>query len=252
MLKQLAPPPGRLSIREFKAPLDWLHTAISLPKLLSMPKGDGRPVLLAPGFMTDKWSMRPLKSFLTRLNYDAYDWDLGRNMGDVDEDIVRLGRQTLELSMRLNAPVTLIGWSLGGVICREVARLFPDAVREVITMGTPVTGGPKYTAPGKRYAAMKNIDMDALEEEIAERKAMGFNQPITVLFSKLDGIVSWRAALDVYNPHARHIEIDGTHLGIGVHRESWRAIAFTLAGQSEALRYVDLEGLLVEAHDTAA
>ncbi|MDM7859233.1 alpha/beta fold hydrolase [Alteromonas sp. ASW11-36] len=115
----------------------------TLPTLLSMPKGDGRPVLLAPGFMADKWSMRPLKGFLNKLGYEAYDWNLGRNNGDVDEDIVRLGRQTLELSSALDKPITLIGWSLGGVLCREVARLFPDVVREVITMGTPVTGGPK-------------------------------------------------------------------------------------------------------------
>ena len=244
MFDELAPPTKRLSLREIQAPLDWLQTIVTLPQLLSMPKGDGRPVLLAPGFMTDKWSMRPLKGFLDKLGYDVYDWNLGRNRGDVDEDIVRLGRQTLELSLELDRPITLIGWSLGGVLCREVARLFPDAVSEVITMGTPVTGGPKYTAPGKRYAAQKNIDMDELEIEIAERNAIGFSQPITVLFSKLDGIVSWQAALDVYNRQARHIEIDGTHLGIGFHRDSWRAIAYILAGQSEQLTYTELDDLL--------
>ncbi|MGB2426852.1 MAG: esterase/lipase family protein [Alteromonas sp.] len=244
MFDELAPPTKRLSLREIQAPLDWLQTIVTLPQLLSMPKGDGRPVLLAPGFMTDKWSMRPLKGFLDKLGYDVYDWNLGRNRGDVDEDIVRLGRQTLELSLELDRPITLIGWSLGGVLCREVARLFPDAVSEVITMGTPVTGGPKYTAPGKRYAAQKNIDMDELEIEIAERNAIGFSQPITVLFSKLDGIVSWQAALDVYNQQARHIEIDGTHLGIGFHRDSWRAIAYILAGQSEQLTYTELDDLL--------
>lgn len=244
MFDELAPPTKLLSLREIQAPLDWLQTIVTLPQLLSMPKSDGRPVLLAPGFMADKWSMRPLKGFLDKLGYDVYDWNLGRNRGDVDEDIVRLGRQTLELSLELDRPITLIGWSLGGVLCREVARLFPDAVSEVITMGTPVTGGPKYTAPGKRYAAQKNIDMDELEIKIAERNAIGFSQPITVLFSKLDGIVSWQAALDVYNQQARHIEIDGTHLGIGFHRDSWRAIAYILAGQSEQLTYTELDDLL--------
>ena len=246
MLDKLSPPPSHLSLRELTAPFDWLQTAVSLPRLLNMPKGDGRPVLLAPGFMTDKWSMRPLKQFLTKLNYDVYDWNLCRNKWDVDEDIIRLGRQTLELSLELEKPITLIGWSLGGVICREVARLFSDAVNEVITLGTPVTGGPKYTAPGKRYAAMKNIDMDELEKEIAERNALGFEQPITVLFSKRDGVVSWRAALDVYNDQARHIEIDGTHLGLGIHRQSWRAIAFVLAGQTNELKFSDLATLLTK------
>ncbi|MDM7859234.1 hypothetical protein QTP81_01270 [Alteromonas sp. ASW11-36] len=88
--------------------------------------------------------------------------------------------------------------------------------------------------------------MDELELEIAERNAIGFSQPITVLFSKLDGIVSWKAALDIYNKQARHVEIDGTHLGIGFHCDSWRAIGYTLAGQPERLTFAELEDLLVE------
>lgn len=244
MLTNLAPPSRRLALREFTAPLDWAGTALSLRQLLSLPKGDRRPIILAPGFLTDKWSMRPLRSFLCYLNYDAVDWNLGRNLGNVDEDIVGLGKQSLELCRQQSAPVTLIGWSLGGVICREVARLFPDCVKEVITLGTPISGGPKYTGPGRRYARLKNIDLDAFELQVLERNKQGFEQPITVLFSRRDGVVGWQAALDVYNPQAKHIEVDCTHLGIGIHSTSWRSIALTLAGQSSQLRYSELSELL--------
>jgi pimeloyl-ACP methyl ester carboxylesterase len=41
--------------------------------------------------------------------------------------------------------VTLVGWSLGCVIVRKTARLYPAFVREVFTMGTPIIGGAKYT-----------------------------------------------------------------------------------------------------------
>ena len=244
MLSNLSPPPLSLSLREISAPIDWLNTLLSVPKFAHLPTGDGRPILLAPGYLADQWSMRPLRQFLRRLDYRAHDWGLGRNLGNVDEDIVKMGRETLLLAQKTGSPITLIGWSLGGVICREVARLFPEAVREVITLGTPVTGGPKYTAAAKRYASRNDIDVDELEQEVLARNQIGFEQPITVLFSKRDGIVSWRAALDVYNDHALHVEVDCTHLGIGVHPKSWEVIAHTLSGNAQAIHYTDLKALI--------
>lgn len=249
MLTNLAPPPLALTFREVSAPIEWAQTWFSRAKFGALPKGNKEPIILAPGYMADKWSMRPLKRFLHSLNYQAKDWNLGRNLGQVDEDIVRLGRQTLELAGKTKKPVTLIGWSLGGVICREVARLFPEAVKEVITLGSPVTGGPKYTAVAKRYANRNNVDVDALEKEVLARNAIGFNQPITVIFSKTDGIVGWQAALDVYNAQAKHIEVESTHLGIGVHTDSWLAIAKTLAGRFNEIQYSTLADLIGDDHE---
>ena len=233
--KGIAPPPIGLTLKEVTAPLDWLGTLVSKPTLRKLPKGDQRPVLLAPGFLTDSWSMRPLRDFLRRLNYVALDWELGRNMGHVDDDIIKFGHQVGELASATGEPVTLIGWSLGGTISREVARFFPECVREVITLGTPVTGGPKYTSVGARMAKIRNINLDTLEQEVLERNRQGFEQPVTVIYSKKDGVVSWKASIDVYNAQAKHIEVNSTHLGIGVHADSWKAIALILAGQTERL-----------------
>lgn len=244
MIESLAPPPPKLTSREVRAPIDWAGAIFALPKLLNLPKGDGRPVLLAPGFMTDEWAMRPLQKFLCRLGYAAAGWGLGKNRGDVEEDIVRLGDQCRAVAVEHGEPVTLIGWSLGGVVCREVARLYPEAVREVITLGTPVSGGPKYTVAAVPYAKSRNLDLDAFELEVLARNRIGFPQPVTAIFSRQDGVVGWRATLDVYNPQARHIEVDSTHFGIGVHRDSWRAIALILAGQEAGLEFVNLEDLL--------
>lgn len=224
------PPSTINSLREISAPVDWAKTLSQLPNLLSLPKGDGRPVVLVPGYLADELSMWPLKSYLSKMGYDTYHWELGRNRGNVDEDIVRLGEKVLTLHHALaQQSITLIGWSLGGVLTREVARLFPEAVREVITMGTPVTGGPKYTALGKRYARKNNIDLDSYEHQILARNQIGFSQPITSIYSKSDGVVGWRASVDVYNAQAQNIEVKGTHLGLGINASVWEIIINTLA-----------------------
>ena len=229
LVPECQPPSRFTSFRELTAPIDWLATVAKLPSLLRAPKGDGRPVLLAPGYLTDEFSMWPLKRFLSHLNYDTYDWGLGRNLGDVDEDIVRMGERVEKLYAELQRPITLIGWSLGGVIAREVTRLFPESVAEVMTLGTPITGGPKYTAVGKQFAALKNLDLDAFEKHVFERNSIGFSQPVTSIFSKTDGVVGWQASLDVYNPQARNICVKGSHLGLGINPQVWKIIANILS-----------------------
>ncbi len=225
-------PPSLLnSLREISAPIDWLSTVARLPSLMRAPKGDGRPVLLAPGYLADEYSMWPLKQFLQRINYDVYDWGLGRNLGNVDKDIVRLGNEVIDIHTRGKQPITLIGWSLGGVVAREVTRLFPEAVAEVITLGTPITGGPKYTAVANQYAKAKNLDLDSFEQHVLERNLIGFEQPVTSIFSKTDGVVGWKASVDVYNKQARNICVKGSHLGLGINPQVWKIIADTLAGK---------------------
>ncbi|MEM9593372.1 MAG: hypothetical protein AAGD06_03885 [Acidobacteriota bacterium] len=224
-------PPSRLAtFLEVRAPLDWLGVAFKLPQLARAPRGDGRPILLVPGYLADGLSMTPLRSFLRALGYRASDWGLGRNRGDVEDDIQRLGARTVEARADFDgAPLTLIGWSLGGVLCREVARLFPDSVREVITFGTPIVGGPKYTAVADRMVREKGLDLPALEEDIHRRNRLGFPQAVTAIFSKSDGVVGWRSCVDCYNPQARNVEVRGSHVGLGINPEVWLTIARTLA-----------------------
>lgn len=223
-----APPALLTTLGESRAPVDAAATLFRLPSLLKLDAGKPRPILLAPGFKADEASMAPLGWFLNKLGHQCFQWGLGRNQGEVDEDIVRLGRRTLTLMHELEQPLTLIGWSLGGVVAREVARLFPETVCEVITLGTPITGGPKYTAPGKFYARRRNLDMDAFEDHILQRNQAGFDQPVTSIYSKSDGIVAWEASVDVYNKHADNVEVKGAHLGLGVNHRVWRVIAAKL------------------------
>ena len=224
--------PSRLAtLLELRAPLDWATILLRAPQLLSAPRGDGRPVMLLPGYGTDEASMRPLGRYLRFLGYDVYDWGLGRNKGDVDGYIDLVGDQVRELYAEVDDKSwTLIGWSLGGVIAREVARLYEPYVREVITLGTPILGGPKYTAAANRFSEYAGLDLDDFEKHVHDRNSIGIRQPVTSIYSKLDGIVGWQASVDLYNDQARNIEVYSSHFGIGINGKVWRLIADILAG----------------------
>lgn len=226
----LKPPTKFNTLKEIRAPLEWLLAYGNRRKLAHVPQGDGRILILVPGYGADEWSMRPLKKFLKSINYQVFDWGHGRNRGHVKHDTDLLIKTIKTISRNHNdQAVTTIGWSLGGVLSREAARLNPELVNEVITLGTPLIGGPKYTVVANKYAKSMAMDLDHYETEIHAINSQGIKQPVTVIYSKSDGVVGWRAAVDRYNDQARNIEVSCSHLGMGVNAEVWQIIAETLA-----------------------
>lgn len=226
---QLSPPPMWLGALEGRAFFEGLSLVPAWPWLAQARKGSGR-VLVAPGYGAGEVTLGPLLGFLNYLGYDASTWGAGANTGQVEKTV-------FELIDRLRTdesagPVTLIGWSLGGVVVREAAREAPDLVRGVITLGTPVVGGPKYTSLSRVFAWLENIDIDDLEREVHERNMRGIECPVTSIYSKSDGIVAWRASVDTYNTHAKNVAIPGSHIGLGVNPLAWNIIAETLAENS--------------------
>ena len=217
------------TVAEASAPLDWLTVLWRAPQLLAMPKGDGRPILLVPGYLTDGRAMFPLGHYLEYLGYQTYDWQGGLNMGFIDPEINHLTARVHDIHERTGSGVTLVGWSLGGTFARECAKACPGIVTEVITLGSPVVGGPKYTAAAEFYRAAYGVDLDVLEEEVARRNQRTITQPLTLVHSKRDGIVGWHASNDPYTPHVRQIEVTCSHLGMGMSAEVWQIIAETLA-----------------------
>ncbi|MEM6535800.1 MAG: hypothetical protein AAF613_09195 [Pseudomonadota bacterium] len=216
------------TLREIGTPLEVTRLARYSNQLMKAPRGDKRPIVLLPGFQSPEIALQPLSAYLNYLGYSASTWGFGVNTGKVDELTLKFGEKLARQADEAGEPITLIGWSLGGVIARETARLFENSVREVITMGTPLIGGPKYTSVGSVFARQNGIDLDEFEKEVHRRNSIGLTQPLTCIYSKSDGIVGWTAAIDVYNPQARNVEVDSTHFGLGVNPKVWTIVAETL------------------------
>lgn len=230
----LREPRRGLRYLELRALAEFAAILPASPWLLSQPAGDGRKVVVIPGFLFSDGSTWLLRQYLRFLGYDALPWDMGRNKGQPERD-AELLLEKLGRSRRDGERVTLIGWSLGGVIARLIARHDPDLVEEVITLGTPVEGGPKYTSAGAVFARKRGFDLDAFEQHVHAINSEGVERPITVIYSRTDGVVHWRAAIDRYNEHARHIRVRGSHVGLGVNPMVWRLIAQTLRRSNDQI-----------------
>jgi len=113
-------------------------------------------------------------------------------------------------------------------LAREAARDRPDLVRHVVTLGSPVVGGPKYTAVAGVYRS-RGVDLDAVEAEVDARYANSLSTRVTAIYSRSDGVVAWRACIDRRSPNVDHVEVVATHLGLGFSADVLAAIARALA-----------------------
>jgi len=211
--------------------LGVLRGVATLPTLAlrRAPRGDGGTVRVLPGYLTGDASTTVLRAYLRLLGYRPLGWGLGVNRGDVTALADAVAAQVRQDAAASGRPVRIVGWSLGGVIGREVARREPALVSHVITMGSPVVGGPVYTAAAASYRA-GGWDLDAIAAAVAERNAAPMPVPVTALYSRADRIVAWQACLDP-NPLSptRHVEVPGTHAELGVSPHVLRLVGQALA-----------------------
>ena len=217
-------------IREARGLFELPRLFLRFPILARQPRGNREPVLILPGYGAGDGSTAILKIYLQFLGYRVRGWGLGRNLGTVAELLPRILKRLASFSRRSNyQPVTVIGWSLGGYLARELARERPDLVRQVITLGTPVVGGPKYTVVAETYRK-RGIDVDAVAAEVEWRSnAARLETPVLALYSRTDAVVAWQACIDRQTPNVEHVEVKTTHLGFGFSPEVYKIIAHTLA-----------------------
>ncbi|MEO1272605.1 MAG: alpha/beta fold hydrolase [Myxococcota bacterium] len=207
--------------------LGALYDATTLPLFWKdcltqqIPRG-GERVLVLPGFMTGDTSTLVLRMTLKTLGHDVHGWGLGLNRGDVWALAARVEQRVRKLAS--HRPIHLIGWSLGGVLAREVARRAPDDVAQVITLGTPVVGGPFYTAAAGFYVR-RVPKPEELKARIEARERVPIRVPVTALYSARDAVVCPAACVDAINTHIQHIPIDCRHAGFGFHSTVFRIIA---------------------------
>lgn len=222
----LAPPSTLQRSRELLVGRDIARLLWNAPSLRDLPRGHGGTVVCVTGFGAGDASLAPLRALLRGLGHDARPAGLGRVGDDVDALTVQLGDQVGELAERNGAPVAMVGWSIGGVLSREVARRYPDAVRRVITFGTPVEGGPSYTALASQYSEQQLAE---IRDEIERWRSIPITAPVTAIWSSNDGVVSPAACIDRDTPDVEHVEVDATHVGMGYHPDVWSIVAERLA-----------------------
>jgi pimeloyl-ACP methyl ester carboxylesterase len=223
------PPPLRL-LGEARVLWELPRLLVSVPRLARAPRGNGEHVLVLPGYGASDASTRVLRDYLRLLGYRPHPWGLGRNTGSVGRLLPRVIERLERIAGR-DGPVFLVGWSLGGYLAREAARDRPKLVRHVVTLGSPVVGGPKYTAVASRYRR-QGFDLDAIEAKVEARYARPLRVPVTAIYSKTDGVVDWRACIDRRSPDVRHVEVSSTHLGLGFSPDVYAIIAASLARRS--------------------
>jgi alpha/beta superfamily hydrolase len=228
MIKVLEPPPLSGLIRETRGLLELPRLMLRFRDLARQPRGHGQPVLLLPGYGAGDGSTAILKIYLRMLGYRVRGWGLGRNSGDVPDLMPRILKRIVSFARRTQQEVRLIGWSLGGYLAREAARERPDLVHRVITLGTPVVGGPKYTVVARRFHR-RGIDIAAIEAEIELRNQISLRTPVTAIYSRADAVVAWEACIDHNGTDVEHVEVRTTHIGFGFSAEVYKIIAQRLA-----------------------
>lgn len=225
--RELRPPSGNKFLKETLTVLQLPRLALRTPSLLrNAPQGTAQPTLLIPGLKAADSSNLPLRSYLNRCNFRTFGWGLGTNDGDVAGRLPLVIERVEEIFELAGEPVHLIGWSLGGVFAREVARERSELVAQVITFGTPVVGGPLYTSVSGVYSEEERREIAA---RIAVRNRVPIEVPITAMYSKRDGIVSWRACVDTFSPDVENIEITSSHVGMGIDPDVWEIVSARLA-----------------------
>jgi hypothetical protein len=207
------------------AELAWFGASRRL--LAKAPRGDGHPVLVLPGFLASDRSTGPMRSFLGSLGYDVLGFELGRNV-PTRELIEALRDRLSDLRIRDGRQTSIVGWSLGGIYARRIAREVPEWVRLVVSLGSPfrhVPGEESTAAPVMRAMAARGRAVQLPSVPTDDPLPV----PSTSIFSRSDGIVPWKACLDTAGGPHETLEVTGSHCGLGHHPAVLWAVADRLA-----------------------
>ena len=167
---------------------------------------------------------------LFRTGSHVHGWHLGRNLGPTERVEAGLRDLVERLTERHGCPLALIGWSLGGIYARAIAAERPDLVSQVITLGTPFAmDDPRQTRAQRAYDRYAHLHVPGRGLPIPAEVRGPLPVPTTSIWSRLDGIVSWRASVETPSAIAENIAVHGSHLGLGHHPAVMWAVADRLA-----------------------
>ncbi|GMN02666.1 esterase/lipase family protein [Erythrobacter sp. MTPC3] len=226
-----AVPPNRFwTFAEGRALFELGAFYAATPLLSALPKGDGHAVVTLPGFMATNNSTVPMRRLLSRLGYDAHGWDSGRNVRVNEALLSRLEKQLQRLHKSTGRAVSLIGWSLGGVLARELAKLHPDKVRLVVSLGSPISDDRNHTNAARLFKFFNGEEPENLRGGQFQGLDTAPPVPTTSIFTKTDGIVHWRGSVQQPGDHpTENIEVYASHCGMGVNPSVMVALADRLS-----------------------
>jgi len=229
-----------LMLLEARAPWEYAAMLAATPWLARLPRGDGHPVIVFPGLGASDITTLTLRNFLRDRGYTTYPWKQGLNLGPRQGVLEACRQQLQQVALQHRESVSLVGWSLGGVYARELAKEMPALVRCVVTLGTPFAGHPRATNAWRIFEMVSGHS--AQDEEIIAGLKRPPACPTTSIYSKTDGIVAWSCSLNEPAPHTENIEVHASHIGMGMNPLALYALADRLAQDPKAWQPFDAQG----------
>ncbi|CAB1081856.1 hypothetical protein D1AOALGA4SA_9497 [Olavius algarvensis Delta 1 endosymbiont] len=225
------PPSKKFLMLEFaRTPWEVGIHYLARPILSRAPKGDGHMVMAIPGFMANDLTTKAMRSYLNRCGYQTSGWKQGTNYGYSDKVGADLEGRVCRL-FKKHGKISLVGQSLGGVYACELARMYPHMVRFVITLGSPYADIENASNVMWLYKRINGEDYSEKFDHQLQRCQIPPPVPTTSVYSKTDGVVSWRSSdIDQHgNGQCESVEILGSHIGMSFNPHSLWVIANRLA-----------------------
>jgi pimeloyl-ACP methyl ester carboxylesterase len=198
-----------------------------------------------PGLTANDASTIPLRRFLTQLGYTTSGWEQGFNLGPRQGVMEQAQAHIEQAHAASGRTISLIGWSLGGLYARELAKILPSKIRTVITLGTPFSAPPASTNAGWIYRLASGRDPDTEHANLSLADAPGV--PTTSVYSRSDGVVAWQGSVQApsdHNPQTENIEVSASHIGMGMNPSAWWVLADRLAQAEGAWKPFNRDALL--------
>jgi alpha/beta hydrolase family protein len=181
---------------------------------------DGPKIMVIPGFVANDRTTLGLQRALAAAGYRVTGWGMGLNTGVKPDTRERIAERIEAFGG--GGKVILVGWSLGGVFAREIAKLRPELVEKVITLGSPFSGDMRANNVWRLYewVAGHPVDDPPIDTDLAEKPPV----PTLALWSRRDGIVSIRSARGLPGESDRQVECRCSHMGFGVSGRAYPSI----------------------------
>jgi triacylglycerol lipase len=208
---------------------------------VGVPRGDGRPVLLIPGFTAGDWSLGTLARWLGRIGYKPYLSGIDLNVGCPRRKVELVGWRVEKIARESGQRVTIIGHSLGGVLARAIATANPAIVREVVALGSPIrsgwTGVHDQVRPALQAIQLFWQTFAGVQENCGTMEcSCGFADAVfaptpprsrfSAIYTRSDEVVQWQSCID---DAGANFEVSGLHASLIVNRQVYRILAALLA-----------------------